>query len=49
MRYKIVITTTDKKNAEEIREIILLSRIYNSTEVIMMEPIKEVCDECATK
>jgi hypothetical protein len=46
MRYKIVLLMPEKSTAEKVRKLIQESKIYNSSEIISMEPIKEVCDEC---
>jgi hypothetical protein len=49
MRYKIVITTPEKKTIEEVYHMIRESKIYNSTKIVNLSPITEVCDECARR
>ena len=46
MRYKIVITCPEKETAEKVYNLISKSKIYNSSEIINLNPIKEVCEEC---
>lgn len=48
MRYKIVITCPRLKTAKRVYELIENSKIYNDChEIINLNQIKEVCDECA--
>ena len=47
MRYKIVITCPELKTAKKIHELLSKSKVYNSTEIMSLSPIKEVCEECA--
>ena len=49
MKYKIVILTADIDTALKIYKMIQQSEIYNSSEIIQLQPVKEVCDECASK
>lgn len=49
MRYKIIITCPKKHVAEEVHRVIEKSNIYNSSEIVNLSIIKEVCDECANK
>ena len=49
MRYKIVVTTVKKDVADKVHKAIRDSRIYNSQEIVMLNKVREVCDECATK
>lgn len=49
MRYKIVITCPEKSTAEKVFKLVHKSKIYHSQEIINLQPIKEVCDECAIK
>lgn len=49
MRYKIVITFPLLSTAKEMHDTIKKSKIYNSTVIVNLHPIKEVCDECADK
>jgi hypothetical protein len=45
MKYKIVLYMPQKSTAEKVHKLIRDSKIYHSEEIIMLEPIKEVCDE----
>jgi len=47
MRYKIVITTPEKDTAIELYNLIRQSKLYNSSAIITLNSVKEVCDECA--
>ena len=49
MRYKIVITIPEKNTAEKVHKLLSKSKVYNSSEIMYLSPIKEVCDECAGK
>ena len=49
MRYKIILTTPEKKTAEQVSKLIQESKIYNSKNILSLSLIKEVCDECASK
>ena len=49
MMYKIVIITREKSTAEKIRTLIQKSAVYNSEEFVNLNPITEVCDECAKR
>jgi hypothetical protein len=49
MRYKIVITCPEASTAKKLYELIQNSSLYRSEEVITLNPIREVCDECASR
>jgi hypothetical protein len=49
MRYKIVITFPRLYTAKKMYETIQKSKIYNSSEIVNLHPIKEVCDECSKR
>jgi len=49
MRYKIIITFPELKTAEKIMKLLKDSDVYNSSEIMNLCPIKEVCDECERK
>ena len=47
MRYKIIVTCPELSTAKKIFELIKNSPIYKSSEIVNLENIKEVCDECS--
>jgi len=49
MQYKIIVSTAERKTAENVRELLLKTNIYNSQEIMNVSQIKEVCDECVNK
>jgi hypothetical protein len=49
MIYKIVITCPEKSTAEKVYRLIAESKLYQSSEIMHLQPIKEVCDECARR
>ena len=49
MQYKIIITSPDKSTIEKVYLVIQKSKVYNSTEIVNLHSIKEVCDECINK
>jgi hypothetical protein len=49
MRYKIIISCKKLGTAKKVYELISKSKIYNSKEIVNLQPIKEVCDECARR
>ncbi len=49
MRYKIVVTCPEKKTAEKVYDLLKKSKVYNSQEIMSINSIKEVCDECSRK
>ena len=49
MRYKIVITFPELSTAEKVFELLSKSRVYNSKEIMCLNKIKEVCDECCKR
>lgn len=49
MRYKIIVTSPDKSTIEKVFLAIQKSKVYNSTEIVNLHPITEICDECAKR
>ena len=49
MRYKIIVTFPELKTAEKIYELLRKFKVYNSQELMSLNPIKEVCEECNNK
>lgn len=50
MRYKVMATTPSEETAQILFDTIRASKVYGSAEhIIVLLPIKEVCDECASK
>ena len=49
MRYKIIISMPLKTTAEKMYKLIRDSKLYNSQEIIILNPIREVCDDCINK
>ena len=49
MRYKIVITFPELETAKKVYDLLQKSKIYHSSEIMNLEKIKEVCDECAKR
>jgi len=49
MRYKIVITFQELKTAKKIHKLLQKSEVYNSTEIMELDPIRELCDKCAKR
>ena len=47
MQYKIVVTTTKLSTAKKVHNLLAKSKVYNSEEIMSLNPIKEVCEECA--
>jgi hypothetical protein len=47
--YKITMSFTKLSVAEKMYKEIQNSKIYNSKETVILNGIKEVCDECANK
>lgn len=49
LRYKIVITTPLLSTANKLHNLIRKSKLYNSSEIINLRKVTEVCDECNKK
>lgn len=49
MRYKIVITFPKLSTAKKMFEYIQKSKLYQSSEIVNLHKIKEVCDECLNR
>ena len=49
MRYLIIVSCPTLSTAKKAHTIFSESKLYNSKEIMSLEPIKEVCDECLTK
>ena len=49
MQYKIVVSCAERSTAEKVFDLLVNSEIYNSQEIMHINQIKEVCDECANK
>ncbi len=49
MLYKIIVTFRKREIAKKIYGLLGKSKVYNSQEIMMLDPIKEVCDECKHK
>lgn len=49
MKYKIELMFLDKNTADRMREKIQETTLYNSTNIISLSKVKEVCDECSKK
>ena len=49
MRYKIIVTFPELKTAQKIYKLLYSSKVYNSSEIMHLSKIKEVCEECAVR
>jgi len=47
MQYKVVVTTAELSTAKKVYNLLEKSKVYNSEEIMSLNPIKEVCEECA--
>lgn len=47
MRYKIVCSFPKLETAKKIYTLLVNSKVYNSSEIMSLSKITEVCDECS--
>jgi hypothetical protein len=47
--YKILVICPKLKTAKKVYELLENSEVYKSEEIMILNPIKEVCDECSRK